>query len=209
MKTGKLITIEGCEGVGKSTQIARLKAYLRNNDYDAVFLREPGGTEISECIRNLILSRDHSEMVPRCETLLYCAARAQLVAETILPALEQGKLVVCDRFIDSTFAYQGVARGLGADAIAALNAFACGDVRPDVTIWLDLNPEKGFARKGGADANDRMEQQTAQFHRDVYRGYQMAADREPDRITRIDASHDVETVFQDILKALRAAGVLA
>ncbi len=179
---GKFITFEGCEGVGKSTQVALLKSYLEETNQESLFLREPGGNEISEKIRNIILDTKNEGMVSRCEVLLYCAARAQLVSEVIKPALDSGKLVICDRFIDSTFAYQGIAGKLGAELVESLNNCACGEVVPDLTIFLDLSPKEAFERKGGADLNDRMEMKGMDFHNDVYKGYKMAQERHPKRI---------------------------
>ena len=152
---GKFVTFEGGEGVGKTTQLAMIKKYLSEEGKDAVFLREPGGNAVSERIRAVILDRQNADMTGMCEALLYSASRAQLVESVIRPALEEGKIVVCDRFTDSTFAYQGVARGLGADKIDMLNSLACGDIVPDLTVFLDLSPQQAFERKGGADKDDR------------------------------------------------------
>lgn len=204
---GKFVTFEGCEGVGKSTQVEMLREYMSAKGGNFLFLREPGGNAVSEKIRELILSKDYGEMSGRCEALLYCAARAQLIDTVIRPALDEGKLVVCDRFTDSTFAYQGVARGLGAQYIDELNALTCGDVSPDVTIFLDMTPEEAFARKGGADASDRLESAGAEFHRNVYRGYLAAAELYPDRIVRIDARPSADKVFGAVLAALEKAGI--
>ena len=187
---GKFITFEGCEGVGKSTQVRFLKEYMESTNQECIFLREPGGTEISEDIRKIILDPKNTSMTNECETMLYCAARAQLINQVIKPALEEGKMVICDRFIDSTFAYQGVARGLGADYVEQLNDLACNGVKPDVTIFLDLDPEQAFDRKGGADKNDRLEREAFDFHKKVYEGYKQAAKRHPKRIVCIDASSD-------------------
>ncbi len=209
MNRGKFVTFEGCEGVGKTTQVEMLRQYLSEKGSDFLFLREPGGNAVSEKIRALILSRENGFMSDRCEALLYCASRAQLVDTTIRPALEGGKLVVCDRFTDSTFAYQGVARGLGADYIAALNELTCGDVMPDVTIFLDMSPREAFARKGGADPGDRLESAGMDFHEKVYRGYLRAAEIYPERIKKIDARRSPEQVFASVLDVLKAQGVLS
>lgn len=204
---GKFVTFEGCEGVGKSTQVEMLKKYLSEKGGDFLFLREPGGNAVSEKIRELILTKDYGEICGRCEAMLYCAARAQLIDTVITPALNEGKLVVCDRFTDSTFAYQGVARGLGADYIAKLNELTCGEVTPDVTIFLDMSPEEAFARKGGADASDRLESAGMDFHRKVYQGYLESARLYPDRIIAVDARPAAEEVFTAVLSALKGAGV--
>lgn len=208
MKRGKFITFEGCEGVGKSTQIALLRQYFQDKGITALFLREPGGSKISEEIRSLILSTDSVGMTKECEALLYSASRAQLIGQVVRPALERGEIVVCDRFTDSTFAYQGVARGLGEDYVDALNTLACGDVMPDLTIFLDLEPRLGFARKGGADKDDRIEQEDRSFHDAVYRGYKIACKRYSDRIVAIDAGGDKEQVHDAIIRALQQRDIV-
>ncbi|MGN0796885.1 MAG: dTMP kinase [Christensenellales bacterium] len=208
MKRGRFITFEGCEGVGKSTQIALLRDYFEDNGVKALFLREPGGSKISEEIRKLILSTDNVGMTKECEALLYSASRAQLIGQVIRPALDRGEIVVCDRFTDSTFAYQGVARGLGEDYVDSLNALACGDVMPDLTIFLDLEPKLGFARKGGADKDDRIEQENRTFHDEVYRGYKIACERYSDRIVAIDAGGEIAQVHEAIISTLRQRGIV-
>ncbi len=204
---GKFVTFEGGEGVGKTTQLRLVRQYLEEKGVDAIFLREPGGNDISEKIRNIILDISNSAMTGMCEAMLYSAARAQLTEEVIKPALQQGKLVVCDRFIDSTFAYQGIARGLGADKVA-LNRMACGEVMPDLTIFLDLSPSLAFARKGGADSDDRLEQEGFDFHNKVYDGYQQAAKLYPDRIVKIDCSGDAISTHKKIVDVLSKRGVV-
>ncbi|MDE6189663.1 MAG: dTMP kinase [Clostridia bacterium] len=205
---GKFITFEGGEGVGKTTQLKLIREYLSKNGVDAVFLREPGGNAISEKIRAIILDRANEGMCGICEAMLYSAARAQLCEEVIRPALESGKLVVCDRFIDSTFAYQGVARGLGAEKIDVLNSLACGDITPDLTIFLDLPPRLAFERKGGADVNDRLEQEGMNFHIKVYEGYKLAAARNADRIVEIDCSSEAAATHERIVDVLIERGIL-
>lgn len=205
---GKFVTFEGGEGVGKTTQLRLVRQYLEEKGVDAIFLREPGGNDISEKIRNIILDISNSAMTGMCEAMLYSAARAQLTEEVIKPALQQGKLVVCDRFIDSTFAYQGIARGLGADKVDALNRMACGEVMPDLTIFLDLSPSLAFARKGGADRDDRLEQEGFDFHNKVYDGYQQAAKLYPDRIVKIDCSGDAISTHKKIVDILSKRGVV-
>ena len=152
MRKGKFITVEGCEGVGKSTQIALLKEMFAGSG-DVLFLREPGGTAISERIRSVILDIQNKGMSAVCEVLLYSAARAQLVEEVIKPALAEGKTVFCDRFTDSTFAYQGCARGLGAEAVERLNEIACAGLEPDLTIFFDLDPAAAFLRRHISEAD--------------------------------------------------------
>ncbi|MDE5616456.1 MAG: dTMP kinase [Clostridia bacterium] len=205
---GKFITFEGGEGVGKTTQLRMIKEYLERKGVDAVFLREPGGNEISEKIRAIILDRDNADMTGMCEAMLYSAARAQLCEKVIRPALEQGKLVVCDRFTDSTFAYQGIARGLGGEKIEALNDLACADIVPDLTVFLDLRPDLAFKRKGGADENDRLEQEGMDFHIKVYEGYKLACERYGERIVAIDCSSEAEVTHAKIVNALIEKGIL-
>ena len=200
---GSFITFEGCEGVGKTTQVERLRRYLEKTGQKALFLREPGGTVISEKIRTMLLSKENDKMNGKCEALLYSAARAQLLGEVVAPALESGINVICDRFTDSTFAYQGSARGLGMDFIDELNRLTCGDVVPDVTVFLDLSPHDAFARKGGADADDRLESQSIEFHEKVYEGYKEVAARYPERIVCVDASRDADTVWDTVIDVLR------
>ncbi len=200
---GSFITFEGCEGVGKTTQVERLRRYLEKTGQKALFLREPGGTVISEKIRAMLLSKENDKMNGKCEALLYSAARAQLLGEVVAPALESGINVICDRFTDSTFAYQGSARGLGMDFIDELNRLTCGDVVPDVTVFLDLSPRDAFARKGGADADDRLESQSIEFHEKVYEGYKEVAARYPERIVCVDASRDADTVWDTVIDVLR------
>lgn len=204
---GTFITFEGCEGVGKTTQVEMLKRYLSERSRDFLFLREPGGNAVSEKIRELILTKENGEMCGRCEALLYSAARAQLIETVIRPALDAGRLVICDRFADSTYAYQGVARGLGADYVAKLNDLACGDVVPDLTVFLDMAPSEAFARKGGADSSDRLESAGAQFHERVYEGYLQAADKWPERIRKVDARRSPQEVFASVLRAIAEAGI--
>lgn len=201
---GSFITFEGCEGVGKTTQVERLRRYLKESGQQALFLREPGGTVISEKIREMLLSKENDKMNGKCEALLYSAARAQLLGEVVAPALESGMTVVCDRFTDSTFAYQGAARGLGTDFIDSLNRLTCGDIVPDLTVFLDMPPKKAFERKGGADKNDRLESQSIEFHEKVYAGYKEVALRYPQRFVSVDASKDAEGVWQDVIALIRA-----
>lgn len=205
---GKFITFEGCEGVGKSTQIRMLKTYLESTNQQATFLREPGGNAISEKIRNIILDKENKEMTDLCEAMLYSSARAQLIEQVIAPAIEQGELVICDRFIDSTLAYQGYARGLGFDTINALNKIVCGKYMPDYTIFLDMPPEESFKRKGGQDANDRMETQSLDFHNKVYKGYKKAAEMFPERIICINPRGNKTETSTAIIKNLQARGII-
>lgn len=207
MAKGKFITIEGCEGVGKSTQLALLKEYLQSINVEAVFTREPGGTDVAEQIRNVILDAKNTSITPITELLLYGAARRQHTEEKIIKAVNEGKVVICDRYADSTMAYQGYGRGLDKQIISALNALATDGVKIDLTLFLDLDPALGFKRKGGADKNDRMENEKLDFHKRVYEGFCAIADAHPERVCRIDASKSVDGVFEQIKIALANIGV--
>ena len=208
MKKGKFITFEGCEGSGKSTQLSLFKNYLEENKIDYIFVREPGGTAISEKIRNIILDVSNKEMTSECEALLYASARAQLVKEKILPALEEGKLVFCDRFIDSSFAYQAYARGLGMEYVSSINSYAINNCMPDCTLFLNISPDEAFKRKGGADAGDRLEQVGIEFHRKVFLGYTDLANKNPSRIEKINCLGTREQTHLNIINALKTRGVL-
>lgn len=205
---GMLISFEGCEGAGKSTQLQLLKQYLTDNKTDFIFAREPGGTEISEKIRNFILDSKNACLTDECEALLYASARAQLLAEVVIPALNQGKLVVLDRYIDSSFAYQAYARGLGFDFVAKINDFALQNAMPNLTVFFDIDPKSAFLRKGGADANDRLEQMGADFHQKVYNGYKQLAKRFPNRFVEVDAHCSAQQIFANILNLLKSRKII-
>lgn len=204
---GKFVTFEGCEGVGKSTQLRLVKEDLARAGVDAVFTREPGGTAIAEKIRSLILDPDNVGMDAVTELLLYAAARRQHTMELIEPALAAGKTVFCDRYIDSTFAYQGFARGLDLDVVHALETIAMGDVQIDLTIFLDVDPGVGFARKGGADPNDRLERENAAFFQKVYAGFRRAA-AENERIVAVSAPGTKYDTHETIMRLLRERGIV-
>ncbi len=205
---GKFITFEGCEGVGKSTQIRLLKEYIEKSGVKAIFTREPGGVPICEAVRGIILNKDYTEMSPICEALLYAASRAQLVREIIVPALESGKHVFCDRYVDSSFAYQGFARNLGLENIEAINSFATIGAVPDVTIFLDLPPELAFSRKGGRDKTDRIELETIEFHKKVYEGYKAVAKKYPERVVCIKPLGSKIETHKEIVAVLKKRGIL-
>lgn len=205
---GRLITIEGCEGVGKSTQLSMLKKYFEDNGMEAVFTREPGGTDISEQIRKIILDKNNVEMDDVTELLLYMAARRQHTVQLIKKSVEEGKIVVCDRYADSTMAYQGYARSVDKQMIAELSTYAQGDVKIDATLFLDLDPERAFMRKGGRDQSDRMENEKLSFHKEVYRGYKAIAESQPDRVITIDASVSAEEVFANIISELKKRNII-
>ena len=200
MEKGLFITIEGPDGSGKSTQIQFMKEYFEGLGLECLFTREPGGTKISEKLRNIILDKENAEMCDMTEALLYAASRAQHVEELIVPALKEGKIVVCDRFIDSSIAYQGYGRFLG-DAVRVINEFAVNGCMPDVTFLLELDPSIGKSRIR-EDVQDRLEMEKLEFHQRVFAGYQAMADMQPDRFARIDASRDKESMRDDIRKVL-------
>lgn len=205
---GKFVTFEGCEGVGKSRQIKLLCEYLEKNNIKYYLTREPGGTDISEKIREIILDGKNSAMTSRCEALLYAAARAQLLEEDVAPRLNAGEFVLCDRFVDSSLAYQGYARGLGYDFIAEINSFAIENFKPDCTIFLDLSPELAFKRKGGADIKDRLETSGNGFHEKVYQGYKNLAVKYADRFAVIDASGEKLETHAKVIAALKEKGII-
>ena len=195
-KKGLFITLEGPEGSGKSTQIKNMTALLEGMGLSPVVLREPGATEIGEAIRAILLHLKVKEMAPPTELMLYLAARAQIVHERILPALQSGKVVICDRFEDSTLAYQGFGRGLSVEQILEASRLVRGELKPDLTFLLDLDPELGFKRiKRG---KDRMEKEPLEFHKKVRRGFLSLAKLEPKRFCVIDARESAEQVFNQI-----------
>lgn len=205
---GKFITFEGCEGVGKSRQLKFLAEYLETSKIPHYFTREPGGDPISEKIRNLILDKDNSEMTDECEALLYAASRAQLLKKQIAPRLNAGELVICDRYFDSSFAYQAYARGLGVEFISKINEYAIKNFTPDFTVFLNLSPKDAFKRKGGVDVTDRVELCGMDFHNKVYEGYLELAKLYPERFIVIDASGEKWETREKILSALKEKGVL-
>lgn len=206
-KKGYFVTLEGGEGSGKSTQLKLLEDYLDKGGYDVIYTREPGGTPISEEIRKILLGGKNVEMSDETEALLFAAARAQHIKEKILPAIVEGKTVVCDRYVHSSLVYQGYARGLG-EFVEKVNSYALENCMPDVTIFLDITPERAFARKGGADADDRLEQSGIDFHRRVYDGYVRMAEKFPDHFVRVNADRGIDEVFAEILDTLRQKGVI-
>ena len=208
MIRGKFITFEGCDGCGKSTQLRLLSEYLTQNNIGHIFTREPGGGKISEAIREILLSGKNMEMTDECEALLYAASRVQHLSDRVEPALSEGILVICDRYVDSSLAYQAHARGLGMDFVTKINAFALSKYRPDVTIFIDLTPEEAFKRKHGADENDRLEQAGMQFHKRVYEGYKMVAEAEPDRVICVNGNQTPDEVFADVLRVLKEKNCL-
>lgn len=204
---GKFITFEGCEGSGKSTQLRLLGEYLRSAGVDFLMTREPGGSVIAEDIRKIILNGSYTQMCAECEALLYAAARIQHLKEIVEPALASGKLVICDRYVDSSFAYQGYARGLGVEFIAAINAFAIKNYPPDLTVFLDISPKDAFARKHGADPADRMEAAGPEFHSKVYQGYKSLLAKYP-RFCAVDCGGTKFETAENIKKLLKAKNII-
>lgn len=203
MSKGFFITLEGGEGAGKSTLLNRLERALQQEGRRVVKTREPGGSKLSEFIRHWLLSRDSDVRVgKKAELLLFLAARAQHIEELIQPELQQGHVVICDRFNDSTIAYQGIARGLGATLVETLCELTCDQVRPNLTLFIDLDPAIGLARTRAAAKEqapigeiDRIEAETLQFHTLVREGFHLLAQKEPQRIVIIDGSRSPEEVF--------------
>lgn len=205
---GKFITLEGCEGVGKSRQIKMLEEYLQSQKIEYFLTREPGGTPVSEQIRKVILDGKNVAMTDECEALLYAAARVQLLKEEVCPRLESGQLVLCDRYVDSSFAYQGYARGLGVEFVEKINDYAIKNCMPDYTLFLDLPPKLAFLRKGGVDKTDRLELSGMDFHEKVYAGYIALAKKYPERFIVIDASGERDVTHAKIISALKEKGVI-
>lgn len=198
MAKGLFISIEGTDGSGKTTQIEKIKEFVLQKGYEPVITREPGGTRISEKIRNLILDETNTGMSPVTEMLLYASARAQLVYEVIKPALNQGKVVICDRFIDSSFAYQGYGRGIDLKLIESVNAPAIDNVMPDITFFLDIEPRLALARRISASGADRIEKEKLEFHERVYRGYKERAALYPERIKVINANREIWEIAEEV-----------
>ncbi len=202
--TKKFITFEGPEGSGKTSILRAVEETLKNQGLDVLTTREPGGIRIAELIRNVILDVDNKEMDARTEALLYAAARRQHMVEKVWPALKEGKLVLCDRFIDSSLAYQGAGRNLGIDNIYTLNRFAIEDTMPDLTFFIDVPPSVGLDRVfDNAREMDRLDLESLQFHTKVYEGYQKIIKDNPERIRVIDGTKSIEEVVEDVLEVLK------
>lgn len=201
------ITFEGPDGSGKSTIIQKVYDYLIENNYDVIKTREPGGSPIAEKIRNLILDTENTEMGYRTEALLYAASRAQHVEETILPALNENKIVLCDRFLISSLAYQGVGRDLGIGNVRKINEFAINGVFPDFVLFFDVDPITTLKRKSSLVTADRLEKEGNNFHERVYNGYKEILNSEKN-IEIIDATQSVEDVFNQCIKVLKRRNVL-
>ena len=196
---GRLIAFEGVEGAGKSTQLELLRQALEKAGHRVVATREPGGTPVGEQVRSILLDRG-STLSARTEALLFAAARAQLVEQVIGPALQRGEVVLCDRYLDSSLAYQGVARGLGRDSVAAINRFATGGLLPDLVVLLRLDPAVGLARELGS--RDRIEGQDLEFHQRVAQGFLDLAVADPERFVVVDGGQATDQIAAEVLAAV-------
>jgi dTMP kinase len=201
MSKGTFITFEGIDGSGKSTQIQYLKDYFKENEIDAVFTRDPGGTQLGEELRSLILHSENEKISPEAEMMLYGACRAQLVNEIILPALSQGKVVVSDRFLDSSVAYQGYGRKLGDEAVLNVNRQIIGECVPDITFFMDIDPTAVKVRLSGR-SRDRIEGEGDGFMNDVFRGYLELYRKNADRIIKIDADKPEDVIRAEIIEII-------
>jgi dTMP kinase len=198
----KFITIEGVEGVGKSTNISAIKDFFEQRQIDFIMTREPGGTLLAEAIRDLLLNERDEEVDSMTELLLMFAARSQHLARVIKPALDRGEWVLCDRFTDATYAYQGGGRGIDKQKISVLETLVQGELRPDLTLILDLEPELGLARAADRGELDRFEKQQVEFFNNVRDVYLKRASAEPDRCVIIDASQSLEKVKADVVATM-------
>lgn len=189
------------DGSGKSTQIDFMKKFLQNQGREVLITREPGGTKIGEKLRQIILDKENKEMKDITEALLYAASRAQHVEEVIMPAIKKGKIVICDRFIDSSMVYQGIGRNLGYHTIKTINEFAIRRIIPDLTILFDISPEKSLKRINVQNV-DRLEQEKIDFHRRVYKAYKQLASENQYRIKLIKANRQIEEIKKDVEQLL-------
>lgn len=201
MNLKNFITFEGGECSGKTSIINSIKALFDEKGIDYISTREPGGIKIAEQIRSIILDVNNKEMTSETETLLYAAARMQHLSERVIPALKMGKVVLCDRFLDSSLAYQGYARGIGMDNVLKANSFAL-DMLPDLTIFIDVTPDVALKRLSGRDKADRLDLEAMDFHQKVYDGYHKVLEMYPNRIVRIDGNQSLEDVTRDCIKVV-------
>ena len=202
MKKGLLISVEGLDGSGKTTQVRGIIEYFENKGIEPLMVREPGGTNIGEMIRRILLDNKNSEMDKVTEMLLYAASRAQNVNENIIPALEEGRVVIADRFIDSSVAFQGYGRELDVSEVYDINLSVIRHRLPDVTFFLDKRPEASLRRRIEASGADRLESEKLEFHDRVYRGYLELCEKYPDRIVRLDAEDSIESIKSRIAAVL-------
>ena len=200
---GLFISIEGNDGSGKSTVISALKEELAKRGWDWICTREPGGSYVAEKIRTVILDVDNKAMDDKTEALLYAASRRQHLIETVLPAISRGQIVICDRFIDSSLAYQGVGRGLGIDEVYNMNQFATDGILPDLTIYLLVDPQIGLQRKSHQKELDRLESEKLEFHTKVYEAYLSLAKRFSDRVVVVDGSCSIKEECDQVNKIIK------
>lgn len=202
MNMKNFITFEGGECSGKTTIINEIIKEFEKDNIPYITTREPGGIAISEKIRDIILDINNTDMTPECEALLYAASRMQHLSQKVIPALNEGKVVLCDRFLDSSLAYQGYARGLGMDMVLKANSFAL-DYLPGLTLFIDVTPDVALKRLSGRDKTDRLDLEEKDFHERVYNGYQEVLKMYPDRIVRIDGNQELEKVIEDCLNTIK------
>lgn len=201
--SGKFITFEGPDGAGKSTIINLIGDYLKTKNIDFIVTREPGGTSIGEEIRKIIIDKKNTNMGAETEALLFAAARSQHIHEKIIPKLNEGKIVICDRFLLSSLAYQGVGRDLGIENVKMINDFGLRGIYPDLILFFHVDPEVTLKRKTNLSGGDRLEQEGSKFHKKVYEGYNELIKRYPKNIKIIDATQSVEEVFKQSLKEIK------
>ncbi len=203
---GFFITFEGPDGSGKTTAATGVYNRLLSEGYNVIYTREPGGINISEQIRDVILDPKNTEMDAKTEALLYAASRRQHLVEKIIPSLKQGKIVICDRFVDSSLAYQGYARKLGIEEVYSINQFAIENHLPDKTIFLDIDAQTGLDRISTRANKDRLDQEALSFHNDVFEGYKVVMEMFKDRVVKVDATKTVEEVielcYKEVLKVI-------
>lgn len=199
---GKFIVFEGPDGSGKTTIIKQVKTLLENKDYDISYYREPGGTKISEKIRSIIIDNDNSMMDAKTEALLFASSRAQLVAEKIIPDLKAGKIVICDRFVMSSLLYQGLGRSLGIDNVKLINDFATGGLKPDLTLFFNIDYKTALERKRANFSPDRLENEDFSFHKTIFDGYLKMADLYKDEIVKVDARKSIEDMTEDVINII-------
>lgn len=203
MKKGLFISFEGCDGCGKTTALKLVEEKLNKNGVFPLMTREPGGSKIAEQIRNIILDKANTEEDIKTEALLYAASRRQHLIDVVLPALNSGKLVISDRYVDSSLAYQGYARGIGLEAVLSINNFAIDNLYPDLTFFLDLPPQEGLKRIQSRERDkDRLDVEKEEFHKRVYQGYQIVNEIFKDRIIKIDASKSPDEISDKIVSVI-------
>ena len=199
---GKFIVFEGPDGSGKTTIIKQVKTLLEDKDYAISYYREPGGTKISEKIRSIIIDNDNDMMDAKTEALLFASSRAQLVAEKIIPDLKAGKIVICDRFVMSSLLYQGLGRSLGIDNVKIINDFATGGLKPDLTLFFNIDYKTALDRKRANFSPDRLENEDFSFHKTIFDGYLKMADLYSDEIIKVDARKSIEDLTEDVINII-------